>query len=163
MHRVPAETGTSLPSRVSYFLHALLTVCLQVGDGIFHPTFQRLRRHPRPPSDHDTCHLTPTWALHAEDLPTLAGDVAGCSVLVISFPQLDSKLLSAGTRSSPSFISHIFTPSRLSIWQALITASWKQGRKKGNGERRRSASTFPSSRQWLPTRDGTVSVCWEDG
>lgn len=95
-------------------MQALLTVCLQVGNGNFHPIFQRLPRR----LDYGTCHLLPPGWYTRNILLSLAGDVAGCSALVIPLPQLDRKLLPAGTRASPSFISYVFTPSRVSIWPA---------------------------------------------
>lgn len=99
-------------------MQAILTVCLQLGNGNFQPIFQRLPRR----LDYGACHLPPLGWDTRSILHSLAGDVAGCSALVISRPQLDSKLLPAGTRASPSFISHVFTLSRVSIWRAT---SWK--------------------------------------
>lgn len=108
-------------------MQALLTVCLQVGNGNVHPIFQRLPRR----LDYGTCHLLPPGWYTRSTLHTLAGDVAGCSALVIPLPQLDSELLPAGTRASPSFISHVFTPSRVSIWRAT---SWIGTKRKWRGK-----------------------------
>lgn len=69
-------------------MQALLTVCLQVGNGNFHPIFQRLPGR----LDYGTCHLLPPGWYTRSTLHSLAGDVAGCSALVIPLPQLDSEL-----------------------------------------------------------------------
>lgn len=83
------------------------------------------------------CPLTPEGPCTIALCGNVARALKILPVVAVSSPQLGCKLSSAGTRSSLSFISHIFTTRGLSIWQAFnhcMVEKREEGREGGERE-----------------------------